>query len=100
MKLSYLETRTIDQKLRAKSLTLILGVLKFYQRFISPTLGSNCRFYPSCSSYAIKAYDNFGVVRGTWLVIKRLSKCHPFNSGGLDEVPEIQEPSINCEAQK
>ena len=100
MKLSYLETRNIDQKLKAKSLILILGVLRFYQRFISPALGNNCRFYPSCSSYAIKAYDNFGVVRGTWLVIKRLSKCHPFNSGGLDEVPEKHNPSITCEAQK
>mgnify|MGYP001342980474 CR=1 FL=1 len=100
MKSPFLETTTKEQKLKELSLLLILGVLKFYQRFVSPALGSNCRFYPSCSSYAIKAYDNFGVLRGTWLVIKRVAKCHPFNSGGLDEVPDKHSSSINCEAQK
>ena len=100
MKPSSLEIKTIERKLKAALIIFILGVLRFYQRFISPALGNNCRFYPSCSSYAIRAYGNFGVMRGTWLVIKRLSKCHPFNSGGLDEVPEKPGPSINCEAQK
>ena len=100
MKSSYLESACVGQKIRKVSLFLILGVLRFYQRFLSPALGNSCRFYPSCSSYAIKAYDNFGVLRGTWLVIKRISKCHPFNPGGLDEVPEKPGPSINCEAQK
>ena len=100
MKSPYLEAPTIAYKLKEIPLILILYVLRFYQRFVSPALGSNCRFYPSCSSYAIKAYKNFGVLRGTWLLVKRLSKCHPFNSGGLDEVPKNQALSINCEAQK
>ena len=100
MKSPYLETASVGQKIRKASLILILEVLRFYQRFMSPALGTSCRFYPSCSNYAIKAYDNFGVLRGTWLVIKRLLKCNPFNPGGLDEVPEKLGPSINCEAQK
>ena len=100
MKSSYLESACVGQKIRKVSLILILGVLRFYQRFLSPALGNSCRFYPSCSNYAIKAYDNFGVLRGTWLVIKRLLKCNPFNPGGLDEVPEKLGASINCEAQK
>ena len=62
--------------------------IRFYQKFISPMLGSNCRFYPSCSCYAVTAIERFGVIKGGWLAGKRILKCHPFHSGGIDPVPE------------
>ena len=67
---------------------LAIGLIKFYQQFISPILGSNCRFQPSCSCYANQAIENFGVVKGVWLASKRILKCHPLNEGGYDPVPE------------
>lgn len=66
---------------------LIIAVIKSYQRLLSPLLGKNCRFSPSCSFYAIDAITRFGVIKGGWLAIKRISKCHPLNEGGIDPVP-------------
>ncbi|QBG36300.1 membrane protein insertion efficiency factor YidD [Litorilituus sediminis] len=66
---------------------LIIALIKGYQKFISPLLGSNCRFQPTCSSYAIEAVNRFGVLKGTWLASKRILKCHPLNAGGEDPVP-------------
>lgn len=68
---------------------VIIGI-KSYQRFISPLLGSNCRFTPSCSTYAIEAINRFGIVKGGWLASKRILKCHPLNEGGEDPVPPIK----------
>lgn len=65
--------------------------IKGYQRFLSPILGSNCRFYPTCSCYAIEAIDRFGVIRGGFLASKRIIKCHPLNDGGEDPVPPKEE---------
>lgn len=65
----------------------VLPVL-FYQRCISPFLGTNCRFYPSCSQYMLEAILRFGVLRGTGLGLKRLLRCGPWNPGGFDPVPE------------
>ena len=65
----------------------VIVLLKLYQRFLSPMLGSSCRFYPTCSSYALESYKKYGLVSGSILTIKRLCKCHPLHSGGLDEVP-------------
>ena len=65
----------------------IVILLKLYQRFLSPMLGSSCRFHPTCSNYALESYQNHGLLSGSMLTIKRLCKCHPFHSGGLDEVP-------------
>jgi putative membrane protein insertion efficiency factor len=66
-------------------------VLKFlirgYQLAISPFLGPRCRFYPSCSHYAIEAIETHGSLRGSWLTIKRISRCHPWHEGGFDPVP-------------
>jgi uncharacterized protein len=66
-------------------------VLKFlirgYQLAISPLLGPRCRFYPSCSHYAIEAIETHGSLRGVWLSIKRISRCHPWHEGGFDPVP-------------
>ncbi len=62
--------------------------VKLYQYLISPLLGNNCRYYPSCSGYMIEAIERFGVVKGTWLGLKRLGRCHPLCEGGIDPVPE------------
>ena len=62
-------------------------LIRGYQLAISPLFGPRCRFYPSCSNYAIQAIDAHGVVHGTWLTLKRISRCHPFNAGGFDPVP-------------
>lgn len=65
---------------------LILGI-RAYQRLISPFLPRTCRFVPSCSEYAAQAIQAHGPLRGTWLALRRLSRCHPFHPGGYDPVP-------------
>ena len=69
---------------------LAVALIKGYQRFISPLLGSNCRFNPTCSTYASDAINRFGVIKGGWLASKRILKCHPLHSGGDDPVPPRQ----------
>lgn len=59
-----------------------------YQRYVSPLLGPRCRFQPTCSAYAREAIARFGLIRGGWLSLKRLGRCHPFAAGGYDPVPE------------
>mgnify|MGYP003589245863 CR=1 FL=1 len=66
---------------------LVLGLIKVYQYTLSPMLGSPCRFFPSCSVYAQEAIGKYGVLKGGWLSLKRLGKCHPFHPGGYDPVP-------------
>ena len=66
----------------------IIVAIRLYQLAISPMLGANCRFYPSCSAYARKAVEIHGPAYGSLLALKRLSKCHPFHPGGYDPVPE------------
>ena len=61
--------------------------IRFYQIFISTLKPPTCRFYPTCSAYAIEAIQKKGPVKGTWLAIKRIAKCHPFHPGGYDPVP-------------
>ncbi len=61
-------------------------LIRCYQMFISPLLGPHCRFYPTCSAYAIEAIEKKGALKGLWMTIKRLSKCHPFHPGGYDPV--------------
>lgn len=65
---------------------LLIYTIRVYQRFLSPFLGKNCRFYPTCSEYAVQALEEYGVVRGLWLTGKRILKCHPFHPGGYDPV--------------
>ncbi|KAA3653897.1 membrane protein insertion efficiency factor YidD [Denitromonas sp.] len=67
--------------------TLLLALLKAYRYAISPMLGSNCRFVPSCSEYAVEAISRYGALRGGWLATKRVSRCHPWCHGGHDPVP-------------
>ncbi|GAA1506826.1 hypothetical protein GCM10009740_40810 [Terrabacter terrae] len=75
---------TLSQVLAAP---LVLAV-RLYQRFISPLTPPTCRFYPSCSAYAVTALTRFGALRGGWLAIRRLGRCHPWTPGGVDPVPE------------
>jgi len=67
---------------------ILTGPIRAYQRTLSPLLGPRCRFHPSCSHYALEAIERFGIARGGWLAISRISRCHPLNAGGLDPVPE------------
>ncbi|WP_342505801.1 membrane protein insertion efficiency factor YidD [Sporosarcina sp. FSL K6-2383] len=68
--------------------TILMGIIKFYQKAISPLTPPSCRFYPTCSHYGIEAIDKHGALRGSWLAVRRISKCHPFHEGGFDPVPE------------
>ncbi|RPJ59444.1 MAG: membrane protein insertion efficiency factor YidD [Dehalococcoidia bacterium] len=66
---------------------LALSLIRFYKKFISPALPPSCRFYPTCSVYSYQAIEKYGLLRGGWLTIKRLGRCHPFHPGGYDPVP-------------
>ncbi len=66
---------------------LIIFIIYMYRYTISPILGPRCRFYPSCSLYSITAIKKYGIIRGLFLTIKRIIKCHPWNVGGVDTVP-------------
>lgn len=67
--------------------SIALRMIRFYQRTISPGMGANCRFYPSCSQYTYEAIDKYGVLRGGWMGFRRILRCNPFNKGGFDPVP-------------
>jgi putative membrane protein insertion efficiency factor len=63
-------------------------LIRIYQWTVSPLLGPRCRFYPSCSQYALEAVQRFGVLKGGWLAVVRVGRCHPWQLGGFDPVPE------------
>jgi putative membrane protein insertion efficiency factor len=67
---------------------LFIGMIKFYRKAISPFKPPSCRFYPTCSEYGLEAIRRFGAIKGGYLAVRRISKCHPFNKGGVDLVPE------------
>ncbi|WKB35874.1 membrane protein insertion efficiency factor YidD [Terrilactibacillus sp. S3-3] len=67
---------------------LVIFMIRIYQTWISPLTPPTCRFYPTCSQYGIEAISRFGLIKGGYLTIKRLLKCHPFHPGGYDPVPE------------
>lgn len=67
---------------------LFIGLVKFYQKAISPFKPPSCRFFPTCSEYSLQSFQRFGAFKGLYLTIKRISKCHPLHPGGIDLVPE------------
>ena len=69
---------------------VLIWLIRLYQKGISPHFAPSCRFVPTCSAYAVEAIERFGAVRGTWLTLKRLFRCHPFGGHGYDPVPEKQ----------
>jgi putative membrane protein insertion efficiency factor len=68
--------------------SVLLAGVRGYQYLVSPMLGNNCRFYPSCSDYARAALERHGSLRGSWLAVRRLCRCQPFHPGGYDPVPD------------
>ncbi|NJK99876.1 MAG: membrane protein insertion efficiency factor YidD [Spirulinaceae cyanobacterium SM2_1_0] len=71
---------------------ILLTLIRGYRFAISPLLPPSCRFQPTCSQYALEAIARFGVVRGSWLAVRRISRCHPFHPGGYDPVPPADPP--------
>lgn len=67
--------------------TLLIGLIRFYRTAISPLYPPVCRFQPTCSQYAIEAIGRFGAIKGSWLAMRRIVKCHPLHPGGYDPVP-------------
>jgi hypothetical protein len=70
---------------------IFIGLIKFYRAAISPFKPPSCRFHPTCSEYGLEAFKRFGAIKGAYLTIIRISKCHPFHPGGVDLVPEKKE---------
>ena len=68
---------------------VLIGIIRAYQLVLSPFMGRQCRFEPTCSCYAIEAIKRHGSVRGGWMGVKRICRCHPFSPGGYDPVPEL-----------
>lgn len=66
---------------------LLIALVRGYQIVLSPLLPASCRYYPSCSAYAVEALEKHGARRGSWLALKRIGRCHPFHAGGYDPVP-------------
>lgn len=67
---------------------IVGSLIALYQKLVSPSMGANCRYRPTCSSYARQAIERFGVVKGGWLAMRRLGRCHPFHAGGYDPIPQ------------
>ncbi len=66
---------------------VLLILIRLYQRGVSPLMGSNCRFHPTCSQYTYEAVERYGAAQGTWMGLRRICRCHPWNPGGFDPVP-------------
>ncbi|GEL96133.1 membrane protein insertion efficiency factor YidD [Cellulomonas composti] len=77
---------------------ILLGALWVYQRLISPVTPPTCRYYPSCSQYAVVALRRHGFVRGGWLAARRLARCHPWSPGGVDDVPPVRSDHRHLDA--
>jgi len=67
---------------------LLISLVRIYQKTVSRVIPPRCRFYPSCSDYTVEAIDKHGIVYGLWLSLRRICRCHPWNPGGVDPVPD------------
>ncbi|MDX1639759.1 MAG: membrane protein insertion efficiency factor YidD [Balneolaceae bacterium] len=76
---------------------LLIGIVRLYQLIISPYLPSSCRYHPTCSQYGIEALRRHGALKGSWLTIRRLLRCHPWGEGGYDPVPGAEHEFSNPE---
>lgn len=74
---------------------LITGLLRIYKRLVSPLLPPACRYVPTCSEYALGAVERHGAIRGTWMALGRILRCHPFVRGGYDPVPQEQKSGLS-----
>lgn len=81
----------MSQPTKITAATPLIWMIRAYQRAVSPSLGRNCRYAPTCSTYAAEALSRFGLIQGTWLAARRLGRCHPLHEGGYDPVPERTE---------
>jgi len=84
--------RTSIVGLRWLAVRLLQVPVLAYRYLVSPLIGPRCRFIPTCSAYALEALERFGPIKGSWLAIRRIVRCHPLNAGGIDPVPEKQSP--------
>lgn len=77
----------MNQAVKSWATKPLIGLIRLYKYLVSPYLGNRCRFDPSCSEYAVEALKRHGAVRGLWLALRRVSRCHPWHEGGFDPVP-------------
>ena len=82
---------TVEHKTAKRTALPLVGLIRAYQKLVSPALGANCRFVPTCSSYAAEALSSHGVIRGMGLSVRRIARCNPLVPGGYDPVPSIEE---------
>jgi hypothetical protein len=87
---------TVLRGLRWAPRGALLGLLWLYQHLISPLTPPSCRYYPSCSQYAVIAITRHGAVRGSWLAVRRLARCHPWAAGGVDDVPPARPSHVHA----
>ena len=85
-----------DRNLERLPKRVALALIRFYRHWISPMIGPHCRFEPTCSQYAMTAIEKYGAIRGFWLTLRRIGKCHPFHPGGFDPVPNGLDRSTNA----
>jgi putative membrane protein insertion efficiency factor len=77
----------VSEQVRGPGALVVRAMIRVYQRLLSPTLGKNCRYMPTCSHYAYEAIGRFGVIKGGAMAVRRIARCHPLSEGGYDPVP-------------
>lgn len=77
--------------------SILIALVRAYRFVLSPLMASRCRFHPTCSAYALEALEQQGALRGSWLTLRRLARCHPFHPGGYDPVPGTEQKSTQAQ---